>query len=59
MSKKQEKNSKTLTPIEKNDRRSFLKKAVYAVPTIVALGALTKPIEAEAFTKPPSGPQWT
>ena len=60
MSTKQEKNSKILTPIEKNDRRSFLKKAVYAAPTIVVLGALLKPTESEAgFGKPPSGPVWS
>ena len=59
MSKKQEKEPKTVTTVEKNDRRSFLKKAVYAAPTIVALGALLKPIESEAgFGKPPSGPTW-
>jgi len=41
-----------------SERRGFLKKAVYAAPTIVALGALTKPTESEAFGKPPSGPTW-
>ena len=41
------------------ERRHFLKKAAYAAPTIVALGALTKPTESEAgFGKPPSGPTW-
>ena len=41
------------------ERRHFLKKAAYAAPAIVALGALTKPTESEAgFGKPPSGPTW-
>ena len=41
-------------------RRSLLKKAAYAAPTIVALGALTKPTESEAgYGKPPSGPTWS
>jgi len=45
---------------EMQSRRSFLKKATYTVPTIVALGALTKPTESEAgFGKPPSGPTWS
>lgn len=29
-------------------RRSFLKKAVYAAPVVVALGALTAPVSAQA-----------
>ena len=29
-------------------RRSFLKKAAYAVPTIVALGQITNPVPAAA-----------
>ena len=40
-------------------RRDFLKKAAYAAPTIVALGALTKPTESEAgFERPSSAPNW-
>lgn len=31
-------------------RRSFLKKAAYAVPTIVALGQITNPVPAAAGT---------
>ena len=54
--KKQKKPSET---VENSTRRGFLKKAVYAAPTIVVLGALTKPTESEAeFGKPPSGPTW-
>ena len=42
-----------------DSRRNFLKKAVYAAPTVVALGALLKPTESKAgFGKPPSGPNW-
>jgi len=38
-------------------RRSFLKKAVYSAPTIVAMGALLKPQRANAdFGPPPSDP---
>jgi len=37
-------------------RRGFLKKAVYAAPTIVVMGALLKPKEANAFGGPPSDP---
>jgi hypothetical protein len=32
-------------------RRSFLKKAAYAVPVVVALGQITNPTSAEAFKK--------
>jgi hypothetical protein len=32
-------------------RRSFLKKAAYAVPAVVALGQITHPSSAEAFKK--------
>ncbi len=36
-------------------RRRFLKKSVYAAPTLMALGALLKPKDAEAgFGPPPS-----
>jgi hypothetical protein len=37
-------------------RRAFLKKAVYATPTVVALGSLIKPKSAKAdgFGPPPS-----
>jgi len=44
---------------ELENRRSFIKKAAYAAPTLVALGTLTRPTEAKAgFGKPPSGPNW-
>jgi len=40
-----------------NSRRNFIKKAAYAAPTLLALGALTRPIDAKAgFDNPPSGP---
>ena len=42
-----------------NARRAFIKKAAYVAPTLVALGALTRPTDAKAgFGKPPSGPNW-
>ena len=41
------------------DRRSFIKKAAYVAPTLLALGALSRPTDAKAgFGKPPSGPTW-
>jgi hypothetical protein len=42
----------------KEDRREFLKKAVYATPTVVVLGSLIKPTSAKAndFGPPPSDP---
>ena len=59
MSLKQEEKLHTLKTVEQKERRSFLKKTVYAAPTLVAMGALTKPTESEAgFGKPPSGPTW-
>jgi len=46
--------------VSQNDaRRTFLKKAVYAAPTVVALGTLLKPTESKAgYDKPPSAPNW-
>ncbi len=39
------------------ERRSFLKKAVYVAPTLIAMGQLTKPTRANAdFGSPPSDP---
>jgi len=48
------------TPPEKQvSRRTFIKKAVYVAPTLIALGSLTRPTDAEAaFGRPPSGPAW-
>jgi hypothetical protein len=42
----------------KEDRREFLKKAVYATPTVGALGSLIKPKSAKAddFGYNPSDP---
>ena len=40
-------------------RRTFIKKAVYVAPTLMALGSLTRPKDAKAgFTAPPSAPDW-
>jgi len=50
-------NNKEMKELE--SRRSFMKKAAYAAPTLVALGTLTRPTDAKAgFNKPPSGPNW-
>ena len=40
-------------------RRSFLKKSVYAAPTLMVLGSLTKPTQTHAdFGPPPSDPKY-
>ena len=40
-------------------RRSFLKKVAYAAPTLVVLGRLAGPADANAgFGPPPSDPVW-
>lgn len=53
---------KTLPSCEKsiqNDRRTFIKKAAYVAPTLIALGVLSRPTDAKAgFGRPPSGPTW-
>jgi len=59
MSLKHEEKLQNAKNTEENERRTFLKKAAYAAPTVVALGALLKPTESKAgFGKPPSGPTW-
>ena len=50
------KNSTTSEEKIKQNRRSFLRKMKYAAPTLVALGALTKPTNSKAA--PPSAPTW-
>jgi len=48
-------NKNQKTPQDGKERRDFLKKAVYAAPTLVVLGQLSKPTESEAgFGPPPS-----
>jgi hypothetical protein len=40
-----------------SQRRTFLKKAVYAAPTLMVLGGMVKPTQAHAgFGSPPSDP---
>jgi hypothetical protein len=34
-----------------NSRRSFMKKAAYAVPTVIAISQLTSPMTAQAASK--------
>jgi len=48
---------KTAEQVTKETRRAFIKKAVYAAPTLVALGSLSHPTttEAEGFG-PSEGP---
>lgn len=45
---KLEKNNKSKESKLKNERRTFLKKAVYAAPSLVVLGSLVKPTVANA-----------
>ena len=57
--KKREQTMEAAPESQRDSRRTFLKKAAYAAPTVAALGALLKPAESEAgFGKPPSGPRW-
>ncbi len=59
MAKKQEILTSVPEKKEQTNRRDFMKKAVYATPTLMALGGLLRPTEAKAgFGKPPSGPVW-
>jgi len=53
-------NEKTREKLERKSRRSFLKQVAYVAPTVVVLGALTKPTETKAGAGlPPSGPTWS
>ena len=61
MEKKRTPSERTTQKAE-NSRRSFLKKSLYAAPTLVAMGAMMKPTKAKAgFNETPSDPagsQW-
>ena len=53
-------NEKVGGKLEVKSRRSFLKQVAYVAPTVVVLGALTKPTETKAGSGlPPSGPTWS
>ena len=52
--KKKEKEIETTK--KETSRRIFLKKAVYATPTVLALGTLARPTKANAFDSPHEGP---
>ena len=41
-----------------SSRRTFIKKVAYVAPTLIALGGLTRPTDAKAGPRPPSGPTW-
>ena len=59
MSKREETLTATTKNKEQAERRRFMKKAVYAAPTLIALGGLLRPTDAKAgFGRPPSGPIW-
>ncbi len=61
MKKNNKINAEPVKESEKSNtgRRTFLKKTVYAAPTLIALGYLFRPKKAHAgHGKPPSGPDW-
>jgi len=54
------KNQNISKDIVKKERRSFLKKAVYAAPTVVCLGYLSRPNKLNAGDSDiPAGPSFT
>ncbi len=56
----EERNHSKLKEKMKKERRGFLKKTAYAAPTIIVLGGLLKPRNANAdFGGTPSDPQTT
>ncbi len=57
MSLKQEDKLQELKTAEAKERRGFLKKTAYAAPTLIVLGGLIKPRNANALPNPPSDPQ--
>jgi hypothetical protein len=54
METKEEK--KVLEVKEEVARRSFLKKAIYAVPTLIVMGQLARPTKSDAIGPPQSQP---
>ena len=59
MSLEESNKQKTSETVMSGERRSFLEKAKYVAPTLIALGALTKPTKSEGgFGPPPSGPDF-
>ncbi len=58
------KNQKTSKDTIKNNRRSFLKKAVYTAPSLLVLGSLVRPTTSHAadgsgLPNGPSGDGWS
>ncbi len=53
---KKEKDDTLAVDNEASTRRTFLKKAVYSAPVLIALGQLAKPTKAQADSGGPSGP---
>lgn len=54
------KNKNTSKDVMKNDRRSFLKKAAYTAPSLLALGTLSRPTKSMAGdSNIPDGPTWS
>ena len=50
-----ENRSQKTSPHPGKERRDFLKKAVYAAPTLIVLAQLSKPTKSQAgFGEPPS-----
>jgi hypothetical protein len=54
---KENKSIKREEKVNDSKRRTFLKKAAWSAPTVIAMGALLKPTKARAgFGGPPSDP---
>jgi len=57
---KNRKEEQALQKSVNSKRRSFLKQVAYVAPSVMVLGALTKPTETKAGAGlPPSGPTWS
>ena len=57
---KNRKEEQALQKSVNSKRRSFLKQVAYVAPSVMVLGALTKPTETKAGAGlPPSGPIWS
>ena len=51
-------NHKNTKESMQNERRRFLKKAVYSTPVFMILGYLIRPTRVKAFDPLPSSPDW-
>jgi len=58
MKHKEKKEKLIITDDKQQERRDFLKKSVYAAPSLFALGQLVKPTKADADYSVPPPPVW-